>query len=111
MIKLFEIKYFEPEQGDQSKATLSGRNNHPARYRRVNCWGEMRNGTMHYCLVGSQGWFAFPDNFCPIFLGEFPAIQVTPLRSVKGGRYAQIGTCSDRAQSSVSEAEGGLSRG
>jgi hypothetical protein len=92
MSKLFEIKYFEPEQGDQSKATLSGRNNHPARYRRANCWREMRDGTMHYCLVGSQGWFAFPDNFCPMFLGEYPAVvlgEISVDRAMEGDRFEE----------------------
>jgi hypothetical protein len=92
MSKLFEIKYFEPEQGDQSKATLSGRNNHPARYRRVNCWGEIRNETMHYGLVGAEVWFAFPDNFCPMFLGEFPAIvlgEISVDRKMEGDRFEE----------------------
>jgi hypothetical protein len=74
-MKLVEVKFFEPAQGNQNKIVeLDGILEHPDRYHYSNCWVEERSGVLHCCVVGGQGWFPFPDNFCPRFLGYFPAI-------------------------------------
>jgi hypothetical protein len=60
---LVEPKVFQEEKG-----------RHPSRYALQNAWMKVEGGIPHCLLVGGEGWFAFPDNFCPRFLGEYPAI-------------------------------------
>jgi hypothetical protein len=79
-MKLVEVKYFEPAKGNQDNAVkLDGYLAHPDRYRYSNCWVEERSGVLHCCVVGAEGWFPFPDNFCPRFLGSFPAVILSEI--------------------------------
>lgn len=72
--KLVEVKYFEPEvRSSRGTYALNGMSSHPARYRYVNCWMEVRRGIPHCCIYGAEGWFPFPDNKCDEFLGEYSA--------------------------------------
>jgi hypothetical protein len=90
-MRLVEVKYFEPAKGNQDTVLkLDGKTTHPDRYRFSNCWAEERSGVLHCCLVGAEGWFSFPDNFCPRFLGEFPAVilgEIDPSRSGEADRF------------------------
>jgi hypothetical protein len=70
---LFEIRFYEPAIGKNPDAPVDGRSEHPARYRYTNCWMKEKEGILHCCLVGGEGWFAFPDGKCNRFLGEFQA--------------------------------------
>jgi hypothetical protein len=90
---LYEVKYFESEiSRSHIEPKLDSRLSHPDRYRYANCWGEYRSGVLHCCLVGSEGWFPFMDNFCPRFLGEYPAIvlgKIDSSRSMECDRFVE----------------------
>jgi hypothetical protein len=63
---------------------------HPSRYTLKNAWLKIEDGIPFCNQVGSVGWFAFPDNFCPRFLGEYPAIilgQIDKGRACEEDRF------------------------
>jgi len=74
---LYEIKYFRPEDPE----SLFKRERFNSHYVYVNCWREERNGIYFYKIIGAEGWFPFPDGFCPEFLGYFPAVVLGQISS------------------------------
>lgn len=54
---------------------------HPDRYRVTLVFAELRDDNILYCRVtGGQGDFPFPDNFCPEFWGDSPAVFLRYLK-------------------------------
>ena len=69
------IKRFEPAQNKfGAPATVSGMFSHPDRYRISVAEAKEMNGILWCREVGREGRFPFPDNFCPNYLGEYPAV-------------------------------------
>jgi hypothetical protein len=82
-MKLVEVKYFEPAKGDSHD--LEGHLSHPDRYRYANCWLEVKDGIKHCSVIGGQAFFSFPGNFCPKFLGYFPAVILREIDTDRAG--------------------------
>lgn len=92
--KLVEIKYFQPEEIVRGYTSdLKSRYSHPDRYVYANAWCELRQGISFCQEVGREGWFRFRDNFCPRFLGEYPAIilgEIDQERYMEADRYEEV---------------------
>ena len=71
------IKRFEPAQSKfGAPPTLSGMFSHPDRYRLSVAEANEMRGVLWCQELGREGRFPFPDNFCPNYLGEYPAVIV-----------------------------------
>ncbi|WP_373547056.1 hypothetical protein [Chamaesiphon sp.] len=91
---LVEIKCFQPAKGSPEKQSLKGYLYHPDRYRRINCWivKESEN-YLEVQIVGAEGKFKFVDRFCPLFLGEYPAVIISiidPQRVGEADRFEAL---------------------
>ena len=70
------IKRFEPATHlfCEQREFLESRFNYPDRYRLPVAFMEIRDGIPYCKELGRNGSFAFPDNFCPFYLGQYPAV-------------------------------------
>jgi hypothetical protein len=87
-LRLFEVKVLEPETRKRlGEYTLDGHDDHPRRYRYVNCW---YRGGDNYTPAGGDGIFTFEDGYCPRFMGKNQAWVVGEIdhsRYTEGDRF------------------------
>ena len=70
------VKRFEPAYNrfTDTPESLTNSFNHPDRYRISLVMTQVEDGVVYCQEPGRQGSFPFPDNFCPMYLGEYPAV-------------------------------------
>ena len=69
------IKRFEPAQEKfGAPPSVSGMFSNPDRYRISVAEAQEKDGILWCREIGRSGSFPFPDNFCPLYLGEYPAV-------------------------------------
>lgn len=76
---LVEVKYYQEGKG-KDRSQLDGYLSYPSRYRFCNCWIDESDPDFALVrMVGGEGQAKFVDGFCPLFLGEYPAVIVKHL--------------------------------